>query len=126
TGTFTQALEVAAIGPFAAGLNSPFTARVDYFESSADPIVNEDGTVPPPPNTAPVAGDDHLVAEQDTPLTVEVAAALLTNDADAEGDPLSLAGFTQPANGTLVDNGDGTLTYTPTAGFTGSDSFTYT
>ena len=50
---------------------------------------------------------------------LNVAADLLANDSDPNGDPLSLDGFTQPANGTLVDNGDGTLTYTPNAGFTG-------
>ena len=28
--------------------------------------------------------------------------------------------------GTVADNGNGTFTYTPAAGFTGTDSFTYT
>ncbi|MEN9466155.1 MAG: hypothetical protein RL081_156 [Pseudomonadota bacterium] len=31
-----------------------------------------------------------------------------------------------PANGTVVVNADGTFTYTPNANFTGADSFTYT
>ena len=31
-----------------------------------------------------------------------------------------------PAHGTVVANGDGTLTYTPAANYNGSDSFTYT
>ena len=31
-----------------------------------------------------------------------------------------------PASGTAVPNGNGTVTYTPNAGFTGSDTFTYT
>ncbi|MEL6621232.1 MAG: cadherin-like domain-containing protein, partial [Pseudomonadota bacterium] len=43
------------------------------------------------------------------------------------GDTISLDSFAQPSNGTLVDNGDGTLTYTPAvAGYDGTDSFTYT
>ncbi len=124
-GSFNQALDVNFVGPFAGGLNSPYTARVDYFENTAAPILDEDGTISPPANTAPVAGDDALSATEGTPLTVAVAA-LLANDSDAEGNPLSLAGFTQPANGTLVDNGDGTLTYTPAAGYAGPDGFTYT
>ena len=41
-------------------------------------------------------------------------------------DTLSIASFTQPADGTLVDNGDGTFTYSPNADFNGADSFTYT
>ena len=34
--------------------------------------------------------------------------------------------FSQAANGTVVENPDGTLNYTPNAGFVGADSFTYT
>ncbi|MEE4209738.1 MAG: cadherin-like domain-containing protein, partial [Parvularcula sp.] len=48
------------------------------------------------------------------------------NDSDGNGDPLVLAGSTQPSHGTLVDNGDGTLSYTPAADYDGGDSFTYT
>ncbi|WP_153001129.1 cadherin-like domain-containing protein, partial [Thiomicrospira sp. XS5] len=48
------------------------------------------------------------------------------NDSDIDGDTLSIDSFTQPANGTLVDNGDGTFSYTPNADYNGSDSFTYT
>ncbi|HEX9859108.1 MAG TPA: cadherin-like domain-containing protein, partial [Paracoccaceae bacterium] len=59
-------------------------------------------------------------------LTIDVASDLLGNDSDANGDALSLAGFTQPGNGVLADNGDGTLSYTPAAGFEGTDSFSYT
>ena len=33
---------------------------------------------------------------------------------------------TQGANGTVVNNGDGTVTYTPGADFNGTDSYTYT
>ena len=32
----------------------------------------------------------------------------------------------KPANGTVVNNGDGTVTYTPNTGFSGEDSFEYT
>jgi hypothetical protein len=37
-----------------------------------------------------------------------------------------VSAFTQGANGAVSLNGDGTLTYTPNAGFSGSDSFEYT
>ncbi len=52
-------------------------------------------------------------------------AGVLVNDTDPEHDPLSIVSFTQPLNGTVVVNANGTFTYTPNAGYTGSDSFTY-
>ncbi|WP_157255644.1 gliding motility-associated C-terminal domain-containing protein, partial [Pedobacter sp. Leaf41] len=40
-------------------------------------------------------------------------------------DKLSVEIVTQPKNGRVVVNADGTVTYTPNAGFTGEDVFTY-
>ncbi len=77
-----------------------------------------------PVNDAPVAITDELEAIENTPLTFNVAA-LLNNDTDLEDDILSTVDFTQPGNGTLVDNGDGTWTYTPVTSFVGTDTFTY-
>ena len=45
---------------------------------------------------------------------------------DADGDSLTYQIASNPSNGTLADNGDGTYTYTPTSDYTGTDSFTYT
>lgn len=42
------------------------------------------------------------------------------------GGSVTLESFTQPTHGQVLDNQDGTLTYTPAAGFSGDDSFTYT
>ncbi|MGB2987314.1 MAG: tandem-95 repeat protein, partial [Phycisphaerae bacterium] len=74
-------------------------------------------------NTAPTAADDAVSTSEDTPVTT---GNVLANDSDPDGDALSITGFTQGANGTVVDNGDGTFTYTPNADFSGTDSFTYT
>jgi RHS repeat-associated protein len=75
-----------------------------------------------PVNDAPVAVDDTVSTLQDTSILIPV----LANDTDVEGDTLGIDSFTQPANGSVADNGDGTLTYTPAPGFTGDDTFTYT
>ena len=48
-----------------------------------------------------------------------------SNDFSYDGG-LTLVSVGQPSNGTVTNNGDGTYTFTPNAGFTGSDSFTYT
>jgi len=76
-------------------------------------------------NTAPVSNDDAYTMAEDGTLTVAAGTGVLFNDTDAEGDPLTASVVTQPQNGTLTLNGDGSFTYTPTGNFNGSDSFTY-
>ena len=76
-------------------------------------------------DNAPVANNDAYSTLAETPLTVTAAAGVLANDTDADGDPLTAALVTGPANGTLTLNTDGSFTYTPNAGFRGADSFTY-
>jgi hypothetical protein len=73
-------------------------------------------------NRNPVAADDTASTELDTPVTVDV----LANDSDADGDALSVASVGAPLNGTAEVNADGTITYTPSTGFTGEDNFVYT
>ncbi len=74
------------------------------------------------PNSAPVASDDSAATSVDTSVVI----AVLANDSDADGDALTVTDLTAPANGGVALNADGTVTYTPNAGFVGSDSFTYT
>lgn len=54
-----------------------------------------------------------------------VAINVLGNDSDAQGDSFVVDSFTNPANGSLVNN-NGVFTYTPGKGFSGTDSFQYT
>jgi len=72
-------------------------------------------------NDAPVANDDSATTNEDVAVTVDV----LANDTDIEGDTLAVVSVTLPGNGTAVDNGDGTITYTPDLNFTGTDAFSY-
>jgi hypothetical protein len=82
-----------------------------------------DPTPPTPPNNAPTAAADGAITNEDTAVVVSV----LANDSDPDtGDSLTVSAVTQGANGAVVDNGDGTVTYTPNANFNGADSFTYT
>jgi VCBS repeat-containing protein len=50
---------------------------------------------------------------------------LLTNDTDADGDPLTASVVAAPTHGTLSLNADGSFTYTPANSYVGNDSFTY-
>jgi hypothetical protein len=55
------------------------------------------------------------------PVTIDV----LANHSDPNGDALTVTGVTQGSNGSVTNNGDGTVTYGP-ACFQGMDAFTYT
>jgi hypothetical protein len=77
-------------------------------------------------NQNPVAVDDEFDAEQDTPLDLS-DFDLLANDTDADGDILVFTGVSATtAQGGSVTVDEGLITYTPPAGFTGLDFFTYT
>lgn len=62
--------------------------------------------------------------QQDTAFTLS-APGVLANDRDADGDHLTAVKVTNPAHGTVTQNANGSLVYTPNAGFSGLDSFTY-
>src|SRR6185436_10379607 len=56
---------------------------------------------------------------------VVAAAGVLSNDTDADGDPLSAVLVTGPTHGTLTLNANGSFTYVPVTNYNGADSFTY-
>ena len=71
---------------------------------------------------APVVGDDSATVDEDNPVTIN----LLDNDSDPDGDTITIASVDSPSNGTIVDNGDGTISYTPDPNWNGTESFAYT
>jgi len=73
------------------------------------------------PNSAPVANDDSYSTSEDSQLTGDV----LSNDTDVDHNALTAVKLSDPSNGTLTFNADGSFTYTPSANFFGTDSFTY-
>lgn len=74
-------------------------------------------------NEPPTAADDTVTTEVDTPVTIDI----LANDFDPEGGPVILEAelFGQAQNGTVAVTGKNRVVYTPAAGFSGTDSFTY-
>ncbi len=75
-------------------------------------------------NQAPSTNPDSYSVDQGTALTVS-APGLLANDSDSNGDPITAALASGPANGTVSINPDGSFTYEPNSGFYGTDSFSY-
>jgi VCBS repeat-containing protein len=77
-----------------------------------------------PVNNAPIAADDSYSTDEDNPLFI-AAPGVLGNDSDADNDPITAIFDTQPNNGTLLPNPDGSFNYTPSPNFNGTDFFTY-
>lgn len=94
-------------------------------------------------NDAPVAAADNFSAPADAVFTS--TGSVLSNDSDVEGDPLRVIGAgaasgypldvamasgsyaaKTAAGGSVQINADGTFSYSPAAGFSGTDSFNYT
>nr|WP_322714928.1 Calx-beta domain-containing protein [Nostoc sp. ChiSLP03a]MDZ8216167.1 Calx-beta domain-containing protein [Nostoc sp. ChiSLP03a] len=73
---------------------------------------------------APVANNDRATTNQTQPVTIN----LLSNDTDTDSsiNPTTLTIKTNPSNGAIALNLDGTVTYTPNPSFVGTDTFTYT
>ena len=81
-----------------------------------------------PVNDAPVASPVALTAiAEDSGVQVITAAQLLAGVTDVDGPAPTITSFTiQAGNGGLVDNGNGTWTYTPVADDDSSVTFAYT
>ncbi len=73
-----------------------------------------------PVNDAPIASDATVEAIEDT-----LYEGTLPQATDVDGDTLTYTLKTQPLNGTVVVNEDGTYSYTPNQNFYGEESFTY-
>ena len=74
-------------------------------------------------NSAPVANVDNYTTGFNVPVTGNV----LGNDTDVDSAASSLRAVlgTAPSHGSVVLNANGSFTYTPTTGFAGTDTFTY-
>jgi VCBS repeat-containing protein len=77
-----------------------------------------------PVNDAPVAVNNAYSTNEDVSLTVS-APGVLGNDTDIESDALAAEVVSNPANGSLTLNANGSFTYTPQANFNGTDTFVY-
>jgi len=75
-------------------------------------------------NDPPVAADDSATTDEDTPVDVNV----LVNDSDPDGDTLTVSAYdtSSTQGGTVSCASAGACTYSPRAGFNGTDTFAYT
>jgi subtilisin family serine protease len=75
-------------------------------------------------NRPPTSAADAYTTPQGETLTV-AAPGVLANDSDPDAEALTAALVSGPAKGTLTLNANGSFTYVPNAGASGTDTFTY-
>ncbi|MCA1799652.1 MAG: tandem-95 repeat protein, partial [Xanthomonadaceae bacterium] len=126
-GTITQLTPTSA--------SVTYSPNTDFNGTDSFTITTNDGTVASAPatvaltvnpvNDPPVANDGAATTEEDIAVTITLTGS------DIDGDPLTFAIAGGPSNGALgtitqVNDTSAEVTYTPTTGFSGSDSFSYT
>ncbi len=78
-----------------------------------------------PVNDAPRAVADFYGVRVDSPLTISASNGVLRNDTDIENNALTAVLVAPPTGGQLTLNADGSFSYTPAAGFSGTLTFSY-
>ena len=123
---------LTAGGSFEYVPNDGFVGTDSFAYAASDGALSDSATVTiHVTNTNPTAAADTGTAHA-RPAGVAAGPQhtatgnVLTNDADADGDQLTAAVQSGPSHGTLSLNTNGSFTYTPTAGYVGGDSFSYT
>jgi hypothetical protein len=104
-----------------------YTGMDTFTYTASDGVLTDTATVTitvSATNTVPLAFNDEYTTTQDSPLMID-APGILGNDTDVDGDSLTAILVADVIHGTLTLNADGSFTYSPDVGFTGTDQFTY-
>jgi len=138
-GTFTTpTISMSVTAPNAPGMITTSLSTVDMLASVSlapgTPAIvvslqctapaNTVGSVPVVVPGAPIAVNDEASTKPGQPVTINVLANDKPNAHGQAPDPSTLSVASNPADGTATVS-NGKIVYTPGAGFTSSDSFTY-
>ncbi len=113
--TYTPALNYSGTDTFT------YRASDGINFSQAETVTISIAPVNDPPSGAP---DDHLISPGVT-LTTSISSGVLSNDSDPDSPTLTAILVENVNSGVLNLAQDGSFSYTPSAGFSGKDSFTY-
>ena len=122
-GVVSQSITVAVLGDmlvepaetFTVGLSSPVNATI-AIGSATGSITDDD--------LLPTTVADAFATPFNTILNVP-APGVLSNDDDRGAGGLAAVLVSSPAHGALTLGADGSVSYSPDTGFTGTDTFTY-
>src|SRR6056297_2611579 len=123
-GDWTQSAIDDGVLNLSAADGAQATTILDNVDATQQSVDDAKATTDAYFNDAPVAADDTAATDEDNSINGDVG----DDASDADGDALtfSVESGDEPENGTVTMNADGTYTYTPSADFNGTDSFTYT
>jgi photosystem II stability/assembly factor-like uncharacterized protein len=96
---------------------------IDVSPCGAAIAVGEEGTILVKAASKALANNDSYSITQDNVLNINQGNGLLSNDEIPGNYDLTI--ITSASNGTLLLNDDGSFTYTPNTGYSGTDEFTY-
>jgi VCBS repeat-containing protein len=98
-----------------------FTYRADDGVTNSSPATV---AITVTANSVPLATNDTYIVVTNGNLHVS-APGVLSNDADANGDPLTAVLVSTTTHGTLILTNNGGFSYSPTNSYVGPDTFTY-
>ena len=142
----SQTLTVVAVsepsnnGTLTGTLATGYTYTPGPTPPSSAPTANSTTSSPTPTATSPKAPSPSASSPPTTPTTTRrrsrhgtartrattVAVYVLGNDFDPDGDSFSVVEVATPAHGTVVSSLEQLIHYTPTTGFSGVETITYT
>jgi hypothetical protein len=120
--TRTGASTLTVQAPADANIAPPGYYQLFLLSAEGVPSISEYVRIGTP--TDVLARDDDYEAMMDEALTV-AAPGVLGNDTGSYAAPLSAVLVAGPGHGSLDLRADGSFTYTPADGFSGTDTFTY-
>ncbi len=97
-----------------------FEATLTISTNAGSAEIRLHGAAPAGEDQPPIAAADRATTLRGQAVVIDV----LANDSDPDGGTLVIGSVTQPENGTAETDGE-TITYSPEAGFTGTDRFAY-
>jgi Big-like domain-containing protein/caspase domain-containing protein len=111
-----------------------YTPDTDFFggDSFEYTVIDDSGAVATatvqvtvnevtPDNKAPIAVNDSVITNEDTPIVIPV----MDNDSDPDGDNITLISMEGAQHGSTIMIPDNVIQYTPSENYNGEDSFTY-
>lgn len=108
-------------------ITATYSGDANYNGSNdSEPHTVTAPNAPPTAQNDPSAGDESFyTVVEDATLNVSVGQGVLKNDTDPQNDPLTAVNASNPAEGAVALDANGSFSYTPDPDLNGTHTFTY-